>query len=336
VTGGICPPCGRPNGSSCDACLSGKPPPERLAHEAMLKGGQCVRGCILWRKHLRSCTQDGCRGCEPRRAEHGRLCDQCHIRLTGWLSGSIQTSSYTPDRKDPLYWKVTKLTRTSWTHGRGLLAWHTGTVTVRRWAPSVGSLAWGYAWVGRDLEPEQGGGYEKIRRGKQAPPAAMAPHVYVLRQDICKALGQWLRHTTSEFNLHGPEWWNHRVEHRSDDESSWRSWLPQNQAEVYQAAKYLLTWLDRIEPVPDLVKMIYAEADKLVGRVAGLAPWEAKSRRMKGLECPTCNRESLALFEGSEHLTCLRCGEIVTRAKYDRWSALIESTKAEDDGKLVA
>jgi ribosomal protein S27E len=287
---GICPPCGRPDGSSCDACLSGKPPPERLAHEAMLKGGQCVRGCILWRKHLRSCTQDGCRGCEPRRAEHGRLCDQCHIRLEGWLSGDEH----------------------------------------------VGSLTWGYGWIAADLEPGQSGGYGTIRRGKQAPPAALATHVHVLRQDICKHLGEWLRHTTSEFNLHGPEWWNHRVEHRSDDESSWRSWLPQNQAEVYQAAKYLLTWLDRIEPVPDLVKMMYAEADKLVGRVAGLAPWEAKSRRMKGLECPTCNRESLALFEGSEHLTCLRCGEIVTRAKYDRWSALIESTKAEDDGKLVA
>jgi hypothetical protein len=284
----ICPPCGRPAGATCDACLIGNPPPERLAYEARLKGGQCVRHCTLWHKHLCSCVDDGCRGCEPRRAEHGRLCDQCHLRLEAWLG----------DR--------------------------------------TGSLSWGYGWIAADLEPGQGGGYEKIRRGKQAPPAALATHVYVLRQDICVSLGQWLRHVTGEFNLHGPEWWAYRVEHRSDDESSWRSWLPQTQLEVDSAAKYLVTWLDRIETVPDLAKMIYSEADKLVGRVAGLAPWEPKSRRMKGLECPSCSRESLGLFEGSEHLTCLRCGEIVTRAKYDRWSALIASEKAGEDGMMVA
>jgi hypothetical protein len=287
---GICPPCGRPAGASCDACLSGNPPPERLAYEARLKGGQCVRNCTLWRKHLRSCPEDGCRGCEPRRAEHGRLCDQCHIRLTGWLAGDEH----------------------------------------------AGSLAWSYGWIAADLEPGQDGGYGTIRRGKQAPPAALATHVYVLRQDICKHLGEWLRHVTGEFNLHGPEWWNHRVEHRSDDESSWRSWLPQNQAEVHQAAKYLLTWLDRIETVPDLAKMIYAEADKLVGRVAGLAPWEAKWKRYPGLECPSCKQESLGRFEGNEHLTCGRCGEIVTRARYDRWSALITSEKAAEEERIVA
>lgn len=64
----------------------------------------CIRGCGMLRRHLTDCdgydsTGRECRGCLPRRAEHGRLCWPCHRRfelmLTDapvvyrWLSGNL-------------------------------------------------------------------------------------------------------------------------------------------------------------------------------------------------------------------------------------------------------
>lgn len=60
----------------------------------------CVRGCSLYRRHLADCADpDACRGCLPRRAEHGHLCWPCHRRLElmltdapvvyRWLTGNM-------------------------------------------------------------------------------------------------------------------------------------------------------------------------------------------------------------------------------------------------------
>lgn len=64
----------------------------------------CVRGCSLYLRHLADCEdRDECRGCLPRRAEHGNLCWPCHRRfelmLTDspvvyrWLTGNMATGS---------------------------------------------------------------------------------------------------------------------------------------------------------------------------------------------------------------------------------------------------
>ena len=73
----------------------------------------CVRGCSMYRRHLADCpnpTADAistgpsqgyppCRGCMPRRAQHGHLCWPCHRRLElmltdapvvwRWLTGNM-------------------------------------------------------------------------------------------------------------------------------------------------------------------------------------------------------------------------------------------------------
>lgn len=60
----------------------------------------CIRGCSLYNRHLSDCEdQDECRGCLPRRAEHGNLCWPCHRRLElmltdaptvyRWLTGNM-------------------------------------------------------------------------------------------------------------------------------------------------------------------------------------------------------------------------------------------------------
>lgn len=58
----------------------------------------CVRGCAMLRRHLSECEGD-CRGCLPRRAEHGHLCSACHRRFDlmlhdaptvhRWLTGNL-------------------------------------------------------------------------------------------------------------------------------------------------------------------------------------------------------------------------------------------------------
>lgn len=64
----------------------------------------CVRGCKLYRRHLDECEgaeNETCRGCLPRRANHGLLCDTCHRRLElmlhdaptvyRWLTGNMSS-----------------------------------------------------------------------------------------------------------------------------------------------------------------------------------------------------------------------------------------------------
>jgi len=63
----------------------------------------CVRGCTMYRYHVAECEgaeDETCRGCLPRRASHGRLCDTCHRRLElmvhdapgviRWLTGNMR------------------------------------------------------------------------------------------------------------------------------------------------------------------------------------------------------------------------------------------------------
>jgi hypothetical protein len=64
----------------------------------------CVRGCSLYRQHLSDCDNpDECRGCLPRRATNGLLCDPCYRRLQlmltdapvvyRWLTGNMSSGT---------------------------------------------------------------------------------------------------------------------------------------------------------------------------------------------------------------------------------------------------
>lgn len=60
----------------------------------------CIRGCSIYRQHSTECEdRDRCRGCLPRRADIGLLCNPCHRRfelmltdaptVVRWLTGNI-------------------------------------------------------------------------------------------------------------------------------------------------------------------------------------------------------------------------------------------------------
>lgn len=69
----------------------------------------CIRGCAIYNRHLTDCEGD-CRGCLPRRAQHGHLCWPCHRRLElmltdadtvdRWLGGHLGSSGAAPIRDD--------------------------------------------------------------------------------------------------------------------------------------------------------------------------------------------------------------------------------------------
>jgi hypothetical protein len=308
----------------------------------------CTRGCTLFRKHLKTCpVSDGsngawvpfegsepersdllfvlhnapetksaqlnargelevwhvCNGCLPRDAKHGSLCESCHVRLEQWLHGYIRYG---------------------------------------KWTPSTGSIGWAYDWLSEDRVPTQMmGAFDKIKTGKKAPPAALNLMIHDLRQDMAQALAQWLGMVCQQFGLYGPEWWHARVEEakrREEDRSrdayapytemDWRAWLPQSSAEVIDAQRYLSNWLDRIESVPDVAVSIYDTANELIKKVAGVAPWEPKPRRLgREVVCPECERPALAIFEGQTSVTCMRCDAVFGRERYDLWASVIKSEK---------
>lgn len=71
-------------------------PPEFTEHRTERR--LCKRGCVRSRRHLPDCEdRDTCRGCLPRDAEYGYLCQGCHKRLVGHLmnvAGQVELMHY--------------------------------------------------------------------------------------------------------------------------------------------------------------------------------------------------------------------------------------------------
>lgn len=77
--------------------------------------------CTSFGSHLPDCDRDTCRGCLPRPATHGWLCETCHTRLSGWLA----PGRYTHD---------------------GLIE-----PAMDRDGRPMSSLIWAWAWLGINL-----------------------------------------------------------------------------------------------------------------------------------------------------------------------------------------
>lgn len=364
----------------CRPCSEGNPPYDREAPAG--PSNACVRGCLVFRRHLRDCPAEDrsqgawlpvslhgmsgeetrelffdadtrilaprwregvhvsqyggletwwpCRGCLPRQATYGALCESCHLRLAGWFAGAAHTVVFTPARFSQQWWAATTLVTQPWTPARGVLVWETKPVKRREWLPEQASIAWAFDWLAADREPGQvGAGNDKIVQGKKVPPAALNLTVHDLRQELAQTLGQWLGQVCDEFKLQGPAWWRRRLteaRRRSADlaDMDWRAWVPQTQQEVTSAQAYLHAWLAKVEDVADLAVSIYDTADELMGRVEGVAPWRARPRRLPGIPCPECEAPALAIYEGDDYVTCQRCRVTISRKRYDIWSVAAE------------
>jgi len=63
----------------------GRVGPEATSTEEAMSETTCARGCIDARRHKDSCESEQCRGCAPRRASQGILCESCHLILVDVL-----------------------------------------------------------------------------------------------------------------------------------------------------------------------------------------------------------------------------------------------------------
>lgn len=71
---------------------------------------ECVRGCLDPHRRSGECGTEGCRGCAPAQAKHGRLCWNCHRRLelmltdaptvVGWLHAHLPRGTARPAQND--------------------------------------------------------------------------------------------------------------------------------------------------------------------------------------------------------------------------------------------
>jgi hypothetical protein len=280
----------------------------------------CARGCCQFRKHKTDCpVNDGSAGAwepyRPYRIEVIAVCraEGCTVRTHGHM--------HETKRGELEVWHVCNGCKPRDAKYGSLC--ETCHVRMQAWlgrAETPGSLSWAYDWIAPDLEPGQNAAPSgKISRGKPTPPAALALHVHVLRQDIAAYLSGWLGALCDRFDLHGPDWWAWRDEPHQ---------IPKNHLEVRYAARYLATWLDKLEQVPEIVTDMYDEAQQLLRRVIALAPWEPKPRRLgREVVCPECERPALAIFEGQTSVTCMRCDAVWGRDKYDLWAEVIRSER---------
>jgi hypothetical protein len=264
----------------------------------------CARGCLAYRRHLpRVC-----------RVNDGKDGAWVPVTLQGVIPGDVREMFFDAD---------TYLLAPSWRAGvfvtryGALEVWHRCT-----------------DWLAADLEPGQtGAGNDKIRTSR-TPPAALNLTVYELRQDLAAWFSHWIAMTCIQFDLTGPNWWRQRVDvarrrraRGVDDPADWRAQLPHGRREIQSGRRLLVAWLDRIEADSELVLPMFEDAELLMRRVQQLAPWEARPRNLRGIACPECERDALALFEGCDFVECRRCDAVYDRDRYDIWSEIAEAER---------
>lgn len=295
----------------------------------------CIRGCMRYRKHYSDCpAQDGRDGAwlpwqptfdrdelfdaDLRRGWYLELARTVHATRAGDLDVWHRCPGCLPvEAKHGLLCESCHLRLAD--RLKSPMPYDTAS-GHRKYNLAKGSLIWAFQHIAGDLAPGRGSG-EKVTTSR-TPPAAASLGILDLRREILAEVGAWLSATCRAFGLHGPDWWRMRV-----DEASRRAWAPQDSAELADAIRYISTWLDRVETLPGVVQL-YDASERLLSRVAAVAPWEARPRKLRGIACPECDRDALAVFEGSDNVTCRRCRAVFGRERYDIWSEMAEAERA--------
>lgn len=289
----------------------------------------CVRGCVLHKRHLNTCPVE-------------------NYQTVAWTPADLE-----PEQRDQLFdgdahlQHVTERSRYEVNRYGGLderrlcpgcqpreatngLVCEQCHIRLAQWLGPKNGLSWAYYWLGQNLAPGQtSAARQDWQRGSSsAASAALAIDVHDLRQEIAEEVARYLARLCTTFNLHGPDWFHGRVaaaQHRGygdAGEEGWQSWLPQNSVEVSSACRYLATWLDRVAGDADLVTALYEACGQVMRRTATVAPWRGKAKALHGIPCPECEHDALMIDDGDEHVTCRRCNGVITRKRYDIWSEM--------------
>lgn len=196
----------------------------------------------------------------------------------------------------------------------GLLCWpcHRRLELMLHDAPTV------YDWLTGNLGTGQGAApLGDFLTGKtlDGSPAPIKVNIFDVRQQLNDQLRLWVEDLCQRHDLKGPD-------HRYGDD-------PRNAAFNLTAdAKYLKTWLDRIEAF-EWVGEWWEELAQTMSDAHALAPWRPEAKRVNGVECPECGECALMIFGGESDVTCTRCRAMITEQMMGLWELILSEGKVE-------
>ena len=283
----------------------------------------CIRGCSLIGQHYSDCTEEGCRGCLPRRAEHGHLCHSCHRRLRNLVrSITVQHDLLRATAGD-----IAPQALTAETQAKILTSPRTD--SGQPYPPTLYAKA-------------------VTVSASESEPVRLGAH------DAAQELADWLSRVVdlivSEHSAIGPErlrkggdgreWKWHPltsdgyasdfdppVKHQDEREVMRGQYLltdPPPAYAVTPAASWLYAWLDRFEAL-DMVGDELEYLGEVMSRCHALAPWREEAARVPGIPCPGCKRLSLMRFGGDEDIQCTTpyCRETISPGRYAIWVRML-------------
>jgi len=239
----------------------------------------CARGCTIARKHEADCPEDACKGCQPREAKHGLLCEGCHIRLLDWLTNA------------PGQYALLAIAATpSLSQAMQPDAIHASTYG----APTPLNIAASSTMT--DLTDILSCWVEMLadQHDLHGPVSMMT------RNGIENPQGRQLN----------PRWsfWC--------GESVWCD--PPVRFEIHAACLWLRAQIDRLEDCAGIGDL-WGELGEVMSAAHCLAPWREEAARVKGIACPECHAYSLTRFGGDEFVTCVRCAAHIEPGRYAIW-----------------
>lgn len=289
----------------------------------------CARGCIDARRHKDSCESEQCRGCAPRRASQGILCESCHLILVdilrnvpgqiALLRASVEPTRTPTPSPQPTHGKVGPRLSTSTPHY--IAAARASMTFVESEAIRLACLD-----VAREIED------------------ALSAIVEALCEDYQQQGPARLQTAADREDPRTKRW--HPV--RPDGEPTYRwepvvtrgagadamagqyVWTdPPTRFEPVDSCRWLREQLPRLEHQPGIGDDLEQLSD-LMARAHSLAPWREPSQPMHGIPCPQCHRMSLHFFPDSAMAICQArmCGKAYPWARAAIWTRVLEEDRA--------
>lgn len=271
---------------------------------------QCARGCIKLGRHVTDCEdRDACRGCFPRPAEFGSLCESCHLRLAQLLQQAPGQHSLLMSTLLP----ASNLDLTAHTEARIPDGWRTSDAQSQIRAHASGSTS----------SPQEG---EPLRLA-----------CLDVAQELADLLSTWVERLVDEHDLHGPARLSTSAEGRG--EPNWK-WSPMvgdfidagtpARFTVPSASRWLLAQIGTLNRMPGIADDMEVAFD-IMARAHALAPWREQSKRLRGLPCPDCHRVSLQIFGGEDCVRCTTpgCNKVISHGRYLLWARMYEAGEVE-------
>jgi hypothetical protein len=242
-------------------------------------------------------TWQHCPGCKPRDATHGTVCDQCHHRLVEWLTN----------------------------------------------APAL------FEWLTANLPPGNAAGAKRDWQRPatpDGPPAPIRVQVLDVRNLLADRLIELEDSVRDVFNLtprqgaggptrtrasstHGPSSppnasAEHLTRERSPVSSNPNSEITTMASSQFRGrCRFLLEWLPRVEQDSDEIRHQFDLLEDVYRRARTLVPWEDRPRRVVGISCPECDRNTLEVKPGQEDVTCRTCRAVIDRHRYEIWVRIL-------------